>query len=193
MARAAGAENPRARELEVAVKFLADDDRFGIVVTPAGWRHMYQFRLVIGGRLIGDAEPCIIGSAMMRLGSLTTLSDPRLSLALTDPAALVRLVAYAGGLDIESGEGPGSADTDLHDGTVLSLAESLDSWLVLGFRHDRGVVFLASYRAGGALGPVTAVIEPPVYDSLVEMARVYWAKLEAAAGPGYGPSPARGS
>jgi hypothetical protein len=187
-------ENPRARELEEAVKFLADDDRFGIVVTPAGWRHMYQFRLVIGGRLIGDAEPCIIGSAMMRLGSLTTLSDPRLSLALTDPAALVRLVASAGRLDIESGEEPGSADTDLHDGTVLSLAESLDSWLVLGFRHDCGVVFLASYRAGCALDPVTAaVIEPPVYDSLVEMARVYWANLEAAAGPGYGSSPARGS
>ena len=116
------------------MKFLADDDRFGIVVTPAGWRHMYQFRLVIGGRLIGDAEPCIIGSAMMRLGSLTTLSDPRLSLALTDPAALIRLVASTGELDIESGEEPDSADTDLHDGTVLSLAESLDSWLVLGFR-----------------------------------------------------------
>ncbi len=176
------------------MKFLADDDRFGIVVTPAGWRHMYQFRLVIGGRLIGDAEPCIIGSAMMRLDSLTTLSDPRLSLGLTDPTALVRLVASTGALDIESGEEPDSADTDLHDCTVLSLAESLDSWLVLGFRHDRGVVFLATYRAGCAPGPVTAaVIEPSVYDSIVEMARVYWAKLEAAAGPGYGPSPACGS
>jgi hypothetical protein len=176
------------------VKFLADDDRFGIVVTPAGCRHTYQFRLVIDGHLIGDAEPCTIGSAMMRLGSLTTLSDPRLSLGLTDPAALVRLVASIGGLDIESGEEPDSPDTDLHDGTVLSIAESLDSWLVPGFRHDRGVVFPASYRAGAALGPVTAaVIEPPVCDSLVEMSRLYWAKLEAAAGPEYGPSPARGS
>jgi hypothetical protein len=67
------------------VKFLADDDRFGVVVTPAGCRHMYQFRLVPGGRLIGGAA---------------------------------------------------------------------------------------------------AVVEPPAYDPLVEMARVYWAKLEAAAGPG---------
>ncbi len=176
------------------MKFLADDDRFGIAVTPAGCRHMYQFRLVINGRLIGDAEPCIIGSAIMRLSDLKTLSDPRLSLGLSDPAALVRLVASIGGLDIESGEEPDSVDTDLYDGTVLSLAESLDSWLVLGFRHDRSVVFLASqYRTGGALDPVTAaVIEPPVYDPLVEMSRVCWAKLEAATGPGYGPSPACG-
>jgi hypothetical protein len=27
------------------VKFLPDDDRFGIVITPAGSRHMYQFWL----------------------------------------------------------------------------------------------------------------------------------------------------
>lgn len=174
------------------MKFLDDDDRFGIVITPTGWRHMYQFRLVIDGRLIGDAEPCIITSAIDGLGGLTALSDPRLSLGLSDPAAFVRLVRSIGRLDIESGEEPDSADDDLHNGTVLSLAESLDSWLVLGFRHDRSVVFLASeYRADGAPGPVAAaVIEPPVYNQLVEMARVYWAKLEAAAGPGYGPFPA---
>ena len=38
------------------MKFLADDDCFGIIVTPTGWRHMYQFRLVIDGRLIGDTH-----------------------------------------------------------------------------------------------------------------------------------------
>lgn len=177
------------------MKFLADDGRFGIVITPTGWRHMYQFRLVIDGRLIGDAEPCIIGSAIMCLGDLKAPGDPRLSLGLSDPAALARLVASIGGLDAESGEEPDSADTNLHDGTVLSLAESLDSWLVLGFRHDRRVIFLASqYRADGILGPVAAAaIEPSAYDPLVEMARAYWARLEAAAGPGYGPSPARAS
>ncbi len=50
------------------------------------------------------------------------------------------------------------------------------------------------FQADRALGPVTAaVIEPPVYDSLVEMSTAYWANLEAAAGPGYGPSPAYGT
>jgi hypothetical protein len=74
------------------------------------------------------------------------------------------LVASTGRLDIGSGEDPDNADADRHDGSVLPLAESPDSWLVLGFRHDRSVVFVASqYQAGGALGPVTAaVIEPPV-------------------------------
>jgi hypothetical protein len=34
---------------------------------------MHQFRLVMGGCLIGDAEPCIIGSAIRRLGDLNAL------------------------------------------------------------------------------------------------------------------------
>lgn len=83
------------------------------------------------------------------------------------------------------------ADDDRY-GTVLHLAESLDSWLLLGFRHRRSVFFLASqHQADGALGPVTsAVIEPSVYDPLVAMSLVYLAELEGAAGPGYGPFPA---
>lgn len=156
---------------------------------------MYQFRLVIDGRLIGGTDPCIIGTAIKRLGELKTLGDPRLSLGLSDPAALVRLVTSIGELDIESGEDPASADTDLHDGTVLHLAESLDSWLLLGFRHHRSVFFLASqHQADGALGPVTAaVIEPSVYDPLVAMSLVYLAELEGAPDLGTGPSPLAGS
>ena len=66
------------------MQFLADDDRFGIVIAPAEGQHMYQFQLVIDGHTLGDAEPCIIGSAMAGLGSLKALSDPRLSLALSE-------------------------------------------------------------------------------------------------------------
>jgi hypothetical protein len=119
---------------------------------------------------------------------------PKASPGLTDPAALVRLVASIGELDIESGDEPDSADTDLHHGTVLSIAESLDSWLVLGFRaRPRGRLpgDLPSRRCPGP--ETAAVIEPSVYDSLVEVSRAYRAKLEAAAGPEYGPSPASGS
>jgi hypothetical protein len=168
---------------EKAVKFLADDDRLGIVITPAEGRHMYQFQLVIDGHVVGDAEPCIIGSAIKGLGSLKTPGDPRLSLALSDPAALVRLVTAIGERDAESGDEPDDADVGLHDSTVLSLAESLDSWLLLGFTCDGHVIFLASqYRDGSAAGEVIrAVVEPPAYDSLLEASRAYWTSLEAPA------------
>jgi len=173
------------------VKFLADDDRLGIVITPAEGRHMYRFQLVIDGHVVGDAEPCIVGSAMKGLGSLKAPGDPRLSLALSDPAALVRLVTAIGERDVESGDEPDDADVDLHDSTVLSLAESLDSWLLLGFAYDGRVVFLASqYREGGARGEViTAVIEPLAYGSLLEASRAYWAGLEAATRSGRPPRP----
>jgi hypothetical protein len=171
-----------SRSLEKSVKFLGDDDRFGIVITPAEGQHMYQFQLVIDGHTLGDAEPCIIGSAMEGLASLKALSVPRLSLAFSDPAALVRLVTTIGEADVESGDEPDEADVDLHDSTVLSLAESLDDWLLLGFTYDSHVVFLASqYRDAGAAGEViTAVIEPSAYDSLLAASRAYWTSLEAA-------------
>lgn len=84
-----------------------------LIVTPTRWQHMYQFRLMIDGRLIGDTRPCIIGTAIKRLRDLETLGDPGLSLGLSDPAALVRRVASIGALGIESGEEPDSSDTDL--------------------------------------------------------------------------------
>ena len=173
------------------MKFLADDGRFGIVITPAAGQHMYQFQLVIAGRTVGDAEPCIIGSAMKGLASLKAPGDPRLALALSDPAALVRLVAAIGELDIESGDEPDDADIDLHDSTVLSLAESLDSWLLLGFAYGRQVVFLASQYQDGRTGGevITAVVEPLAYEALLEASRAYWTRLEAAACPGRPPRP----
>jgi hypothetical protein len=174
------------------VKFLADDDRLGIVITPAEGRHMYQFQLVIDGHTVGDAEPCIIGSAIRELSNLKTPGDPRLALALSDPAALVRLVTAIGERDAGSGDEPDDADVDLRDSTVLSLAESLDSWLLLGFTYDGRVVFLASqYRDGSAAGEVitAVVVEPLAYHSHLEASRAYWTSLEAAACPGRPPRP----
>jgi hypothetical protein len=61
------------------------------------------------------------------------------------------------------------------------------------YRPTHSQSLARQYRTGGTLGPVAAaVIEPPVYDPLLEMSRVYWAELEAATGPRYGPFPACG-
>lgn len=37
------------------MKFVDDGDRFGIILTPVDGRHFYQFRLVVGGQVIGGA------------------------------------------------------------------------------------------------------------------------------------------
>jgi hypothetical protein len=129
---------------------------------------MFQFQLVVGGRLVGDSEPCIIGSAVKRLGRLKKLNDRRLAPDLSDPAAVMRLL---------------QADDKLHDATTLSLSESLDNWLLRGYEYDGNVVFMArEYRVSETSGEVLAVIiDSSVYGSLVEMFRTYWTMCEAAA------------
>jgi hypothetical protein len=151
------------------MKFLTDDDDFGIIVTPAGSPHMYQFRLVVNGRALGDREPCIIGSAVKRLGRLKKLDDSRLDPGLADPATLMRLL---------------ETDDELHDATTLSLSESLDNWLLRSYEYEGNVFLMAcEYRVLEASGEVLSVtIDSSVYCSLVEMFRTYWTKCEALAG-----------
>ena len=148
------------------MKFADDDDRFGIILTPAEGRHFYQFRLVIGGQIIGDTEPGIIGSAMNRLGHLHALNDTRLSSDLSDPEALMRLLQVG---------------DELHDATTLSISESLDNWLLCGYRYEGNVFFVARedpvYETSGDVLAVS--IDQSLYDSIFEMAHIYWSKCEA--------------
>ena len=154
------------------MKFLADDDRFGIVITPTEYRtptegrRFYRFQLVVDGVLLGDTEPCIIGSAMNRLGNLHTLNDRRLSSGLSNPTKLMELL---------------QVDEELHDPASLSLAESLDNWLLYGYRYEENVVFMArEYQSPEIFGDVLAVaIDSFVYDSLFEMALIYWIQCDA--------------
>lgn len=150
------------------MKIVDDGDRFGIILTPAGSRHFYQFRLVVDAQVIGDTEPSIIGSAMNRLGHLHELNDRRLSSGLSDPGALMRLL---------------QVDDELHDGTTLSISESLDSWFVCGYRYEGSVFFVAREDPGhGTSGDVLSVsIDQYLYDSIFEMAHIYWTKCEAVA------------
>jgi hypothetical protein len=149
------------------VKFVDDDGRFGIILTPEDGQHFYRFRLVIDGRVIGDTDPCIIGSAMNSLGHLHALSDRRLSSGLSDPDALMQLLQ----------------DDEFHDATTLSIAESLDSWLLCGYRYEGSVVFVAREDSvRDTSGDVLAAnIDQFLYDSIFEMASTYWTKCEATA------------
>jgi hypothetical protein len=143
------------------VIFLTSDDQFGFALTKLNGRNMFEFRLVIEGELIGDREPCIIGSAMMALGELRHLNDQRLDLLFSDRDALVTVL---------------DSDEELHDAVVLSIAESLDGWWLRGYVHEGNVVLLArERRQGRAAGKLSASVVPMVeYGSVYGAASEYW-------------------
>lgn len=143
------------------MRFSTGDGRFGVIVSPAGSPQMFQFQLVIQGRVLGDSEPCVIGSAIKRLSSLRKLSDDRLSPGALSSKALMGLL---------------EGDEELHDATTLSLAESLDNWLLRAYEYEDQVVFVGrKYRPAGASPEIVlTVVDASSYGSLIAEARSYW-------------------
>jgi hypothetical protein len=154
---------------EGKMKFSTDDDRFGIIITPAAGRHMFVFQLVMDGRVLGDREPSIIGSAVWQLGHLNTLNDPRLAPDSADPSAIMQLLL---------------AEEHLHDSTTVSGAESLDSWLVHSYKYGEYAVFIARESSVRETpGEVLIIaIEATLYDALVAVSSSYWIKCDAPDG-----------
>jgi hypothetical protein len=143
------------------VIFATGDGRFGFLVDKLSGRHMFQFQLVVDGHLVGDQEPCIIGSAMAALGELPRLDDQRLDLLSSDPATVVSAL---------------DSDAELHDATTLSIAESLDGWWLRGYVRGESVVLLARERQQGrAVGRLLVSIVPLVeYNVVHKAANDYW-------------------
>lgn len=50
------------------MRVSTDDEQFGFLVTRLTGSDMFKFHLIMSGQLIGDSEPCILGSAMKQLG-----------------------------------------------------------------------------------------------------------------------------
>jgi hypothetical protein len=144
------------------MRFSTDDDRFGFVVTPVHGA-MFRFQIIVARRLIGTDEACILGSAMHRLRSLNALADQRLGFLPEDPGAVSLALR---------------TDEALHDAATLSLAESLDEWLVHGYVFNGKVTILAQHYEGGELaGPVlVSVLEKNEYDQVIGAAYDYWTK-----------------
>lgn len=146
------------------MKFTADDDRFGIVVTPQGDHHLYRFQLIVGGRLIGESEGCIVGSAMKLLGDLKCLDDQRLDILSEDPAAVSSVLL---------------SDDEFHTASTFSVVESLDDWLVQAYIRDGKVVFLAQEyvndEPGGLRGPIlVSIVDALEYDAMFDAVWHYW-------------------
>ena len=117
------------------MRFVTDDGRFCVLVTPLPGHDMFRFQLVIGGQAIGDTEPCILGSAMRKLRNLTELADPRSGSPaehLTEVMPLLR------------------SDQEVHDASTWSHAESLDPWLINAYTCQGNAVFLAIHHQADA-------------------------------------------
>jgi len=143
------------------VRFTTDDGRFGFLVEPTSYSGMYRFQLIVAGQLVGDDEPCFVETAMGALGSLPTLDDARLDAVRDDPASVLATL---------------QTDDNLHDATTLSIAESLDRWLVCAYVHDKHVTVLAQAYADEEdilVGPLLTALTP-----VAEYAAVYGAALE---------------
>lgn len=150
------------------MRFSTDDGRFGFIVSPLAGHQMFRFQIVIDGQVIGNTEECILGSAMARLANLRSLDDERLTGLSVEPALLLSMLR---------------ADEVLHDDVVLSLAESVDRWLICGYIHKGNAAMLAQeYDNDGTLvGRVLVSMVPIIeYDAVVSMARSYWSMLNGA-------------
>ena len=150
------------------MRFTTGDGRFGFLVEPTSYSGMYRFQLIVAGELVGDDEPCFLESAMGTLGSLPALEDKRLDAVRNDPAATLTLL---------------QSDDTLHDATTLSVAESLDRWLVCAYVHDKQAIFLAQAYADEEdilIGPLlTASVPVADYTTVFGETQAYWSALRS--------------
>ncbi|WP_030440956.1 hypothetical protein [Actinoplanes subtropicus] len=150
------------------MRFTTDDGQFGYLVEPTSYSGMYRFQLIVARELVGDDEPSFLESAMGTLGRLPTVEDARLDSARNDPAAAMAVL---------------QTDDDLHDMTTLSVAESLDRWLVCAYIHDKQAVFLVQAYADEEdvlVGPLLAAFVPVAdYTAVFDETQAYWSELRA--------------
>jgi hypothetical protein len=151
------------------LRLLTDDGKFGFLVAATPSRGMLRFQVIIEGHLIGDSEPCILGTAVKQLGNRPRLEDKRLGALSVDPYVVLSALR---------------ADEYLHDLTTMSLAESLDHWVINGYFYEGNFVMLAqAYDNNEPTDlPLIAVVDAAEYISIVDAVRSYW--LKAGRGDG---------
>lgn len=117
------------------MRIATDDNAFGIFIASvaAGSDHrFFRFQLIVSGEVVGDDQPCILGSTMGYLDDIAQVDDARLGNADTDPGGVLAATF---------------SDADLHDRLVFTHAESIDGWVVIAYQHgDRSPGLLAGHR-----------------------------------------------
>src|SRR5436305_5237534 len=107
------------------MRFSTDDGRFGFVVTPVNDLGLFRFQIVIAGQLVGDTEPCILGTAMKQIGKLYRVDGSNADQVIADAARALAALR---------------SDDKMNDATMLSLAESLDRWRVFGYLSGESAI-----------------------------------------------------
>jgi hypothetical protein len=126
------------------MRFCTDDQRFGVLVSASPTApdpRFFRLQLVINGTLLGDTEDSIVYHAVRQLGRLQRVTDPRLSVPVEDPAALLEVARL---------------DEMVHDRLIRSWCESLDRWTVVAYIVEDLVVWVAQANDvdGKLIGPV---------------------------------------
>jgi hypothetical protein len=146
------------------MRFATDDGHFGLIVAPAGepWdSRFFRFQLIVDSVILGDSEPCILGSMMRKLQNLPKLEDSRLAPPHSDPAGMMSVLR---------------SDAALNDPSLLNGAESLDRWLVHGYIHGTTAVVMGEPVEPPAGPRVISVAAVPLrdFESIVISAVRYW-------------------
>lgn len=130
------------------MRFSTDDGQFGLVVSPRpGDGRMFAFRLVVGGCLVGDDEPFILGSLMRELQHRPSFGAGELPDVRAAPGDAVKLL-----LDDEL-----RLQDDRIEAAMLQGAESLDRWLAWLYAHEaHGVALAQAAGDNERVGPVLA-------------------------------------
>ncbi|MFC9626301.1 hypothetical protein ACFTXM_42240 [Streptomyces sp. NPDC056930] len=96
------------------MRISTDDGRFGLILTPAGdpWdARFFRFQLIVDSVIMGDSEPCVLGSMMLALQNMARLEDPRLAQPDADPAATLSVLRSDAAVNDPSLLGPSSPST----------------------------------------------------------------------------------
>lgn len=143
------------------MRYSTDDGRFGFVLTKLSGRGMFKFQIVVDAIVVGDDEPCILGTAMVRLRDLALLETDRLDFLSKESDDILLTLR---------------TDDTLNEAAQLSIAESLDNWRIFAYVNNENVVFL-SQSACGSLpdGPALISVVPVAeYNSIVEIVHNHW-------------------
>lgn len=151
------------------MRLSTDDGHFGLIVTPAGepWdSRLFRFQLIVDSVIMGDWEPCILGSMMWKLQNLPRLEDPRLARPHLDPKATMSVLR---------------SEAELNDPSLLNGSESLDGWLVRGYAHGTAAVVMGepAEPAAGRGTISVAVVPLRDFESIVSTAVRYWRMVDS--------------